>query len=98
MHEARTAYAHAYRVQHLDEQAGAWHQAKRLTEYLTAVRDHATSLPPGKKGPRSRRGSRSQTPASKSHQVCQPPAPPKPRGGDLEPFLGYWSPYGSHAY
>jgi hypothetical protein len=32
---------------HLEEQADAWHQTKRLTEYVTAVRDHATSLPPG---------------------------------------------------
>ncbi|MFD4634026.1 hypothetical protein ACFVYR_20015 [Streptomyces sp. NPDC058284] len=47
MQEARAAYAHSYRVKHLEEQADAWHQTKRLTEYVTAVRDHATSLPPG---------------------------------------------------
>ncbi|MFJ9149921.1 hypothetical protein ACIRP7_17940 [Streptomyces sp. NPDC102270] len=47
MQEARATYAHAYRVKHLGEQADAWYQASRLTEYLAAVRDHATSLPPG---------------------------------------------------
>jgi len=47
MQEARTEYAHAYRVKHFEEQTDAWHQAKRLTEYITAVRDHTTSLPPG---------------------------------------------------
>ncbi|WPO70859.1 MULTISPECIES: hypothetical protein [unclassified Streptomyces] len=39
MHEARAAYAHAYRVKYLGEQADAWYQAKRLTEYVTAVRN-----------------------------------------------------------
>ncbi|WHM36013.1 hypothetical protein [Streptomyces sp. BPTC-684] len=46
-HKARAAYTHAYRIKHLEEQADAWHQIKRLTEYVTAVRNHATSLPPG---------------------------------------------------
>ncbi|WP_226599778.1 hypothetical protein [Streptomyces violascens] len=47
MQEAGAAYTHAYRVRHLEEQAEAWHQAKRLAEYVTAVRDHAASLSPG---------------------------------------------------
>lgn len=47
MQEARAAYAHAYRVKHLGEQADAWHRTKLLTEYVTAVRDQATSLTPG---------------------------------------------------
>lgn len=47
MPEARAAYVHAHRVKHLGEQADAWYQASSLTEYIAAVRAHATSLPPG---------------------------------------------------
>ena len=47
MQGAHAAYAHAYRVKHLGEQTDTWYQASRLTEYIAAVRDHATSLPPG---------------------------------------------------
>lgn len=47
MQEARTAHAHAYRVKHLEGQAEIWHRVIRLTEYVTAVRGHAASLPPG---------------------------------------------------
>ncbi|MFI1675972.1 hypothetical protein [Streptomyces sp. NPDC020607] len=42
---AHAAYIHAYRFEHLEEQTDAWHQAQRLTEYVTAVRNHTTSLP-----------------------------------------------------
>ncbi|MFB8384516.1 hypothetical protein [Streptomyces rubiginosohelvolus] len=44
---AYAAHAHAYRVQHLGKQTDAWHEAKRLAEFVTAVRDHTASLPPG---------------------------------------------------
>ncbi|RCH65226.1 hypothetical protein DT019_29085 [Streptomyces sp. SDr-06] len=37
MQEARTAHAHAHRVKRLEGQPDAWHQTKRLTEYVTAV-------------------------------------------------------------
>ncbi|MEU8974904.1 hypothetical protein AB0D11_37585 [Streptomyces monashensis] len=102
MHEARAAYAHAYRVKHLEKQAGAWHQAKRLTEYVTAVRDHTTSLPPGQE--------RAEIEAwltfadahlqhlTDSTSAPKLPSPPKPSGDDLKPFLGHWSPYGPRAY
>ncbi|MEU8673041.1 hypothetical protein [Streptomyces anulatus] len=100
--EARTAYAYAYRVKHLEEQADAWHQTKRLTEYVTAVRDHATSLPPGQE--------RTEIEAwlaftdarlqhlTESATAPKLPTPPKPSGDDLKPFLGHWSPYGPRSY
>ncbi|MFC8346478.1 hypothetical protein [Streptomyces sp. NPDC057280] len=102
IHEARAAYAHAYRVKHLGEQADAWYQASRLTEYITAVRDHATSLPPGQE--------RTEIEAwlafadthlqhlTESVSAPKLPTPPKPSGDDLKPFLGPWSPYGPHSY
>ncbi|WP_371655205.1 MULTISPECIES: hypothetical protein [unclassified Streptomyces] len=102
MQEARAAYAHAYRVNHLGEQADAWHQAKRLTDYVTAVRDHATSLPPGQE--------RTEIEAwlafadahlqhlTDSASAPKLPSPPKPSGDDLKPFLGHWSPYGPRSY
>jgi hypothetical protein len=43
----RRVHPHAYRVKHLEERTDAWHQIKRLTEFVTAVRNRATSLPPG---------------------------------------------------
>ncbi|MGW2817280.1 hypothetical protein [Streptomyces sp. NPDC001415] len=102
MQEARAAYAHAYRVNHLGEQADAWHQANHLTKYVTAVRDHATSLPPGQE--------RTEIEAwlafadahlqhlTKSASAPKLPTPPKPSGDDLKPFLGHWSPYGPRSY
>ncbi|MYR12290.1 hypothetical protein G3I48_22095 [Streptomyces griseus] len=102
MEEARTAYAYAYRVKHLEEQTDAWHQTKRLTEYVTAVRDHATSLPPGQE--------RTEIEAwlaftdarlqhlTESAAAPKLPTPPKPSGDDLKPFLGHWSPYGPRSY
>ncbi|MFJ7905295.1 hypothetical protein ACIQ6V_33260 [Streptomyces sp. NPDC096198] len=100
--EARAAYAHAYRVKRLEEQADAWHQTKRLTEYVTVVRDHATSLPPGQE--------RTETEAwlafadarlqhlAKSAAAPKLSSPPKPSNDDLKPFLGAWSPYGPRSY
>lgn len=99
---ACTAYTHTYRVKHLEEQADAWHQTKRLTGYVTAVRDHATSLPPGQE--------RTEIEAwlafadarlqhlTESAAAPKMPCPPKPAGGDLKPFLGHWSPYGPRSY
>ncbi|MFD7289223.1 hypothetical protein [Streptomyces sp. NPDC059863] len=102
MQEARAAYAHAYRVKHLGEQADAWHKVNRLTEYVTAVRDRATSLPPGQE--------RTEIEAwlafadahlqhlTESASAPKLPTPPKPSGDDLKPFLGHWSPYGPRSY
>ncbi|OKI10286.1 hypothetical protein A6A06_03440 [Streptomyces sp. CB02923] len=102
MQEARAAYAHAYRVKHLGEQAAAWYQASRLTEYIAAVSDHATSLPPGQE--------RAEIEAwlefadahlqhlTESVSAPKLPTPPKPSGDDLKPFLGHWSPYGPRSY
>ncbi|MGW0937550.1 hypothetical protein [Streptomyces sp. NPDC002666] len=102
MEEARAAYAHAYRVKHLEEQADAWHQTKRLTEYVTAVRDYAAALLPGQE--------RTETEAwiafadARLQQLTEAaaapklPSPPKPSSDDLKPFLSHWSPYGPRSY
>ncbi|NEC16587.1 hypothetical protein G3I34_30820 [Streptomyces sp. SID8014] len=102
MQEAHAAYAHAYRVKHLGEQADTWHQASRLTEYIAAVRNHVTSLPPGQE--------RTEIEAwltfadahlqhlTESVSAPKLPTPPKPSGDDLKPFLGHWSPYGPRSY
>lgn len=102
MQEARAAYAHAYGVKHLEEQADAWHRASRLSEYVAAVRDHATSLPPGQE--------RTEIEAwlafadahlkhlTESAAAPKLPTPQKPSGDDLKPFLGHWSPYGPRSY
>ncbi|MCB5906493.1 hypothetical protein [Streptomyces pinistramenti] len=96
--KARAAHTHTYRVKHLEEQVDAWHQAKRLTEYVTAVRDHATSLLPGQE--------RTEIEAwlafadahlqqlTESASAPKLPIPPQPSGADLEPFLGRRSPCG----
>lgn len=91
MREARATHAHAFRVQHLGEQVDAWYQASRLTEYIAAVRDHATALPPGQE--------RTETEAwlafadvhlkhlTASVSAPKLPTPPKPSADDLKPFL-----------
>ncbi|MFJ7770890.1 hypothetical protein ACIQ1J_21345 [Streptomyces sp. NPDC097107] len=102
MQEAHAAYAHTYRVKHLGEQTDTWYQASRLTEYIAAVRDHATSLQPEQE----RTGIEAWLAFADAHlhilteSVSAPklPAPPKPSGEDLKPFLGHWSPYGPRSY
>lgn len=102
MHDARAAYAHAYRVKHLEEQAAAWHQASRLTEYVTGVRDHASSLPPGQERTEIEEwlafADAHLQHLSESASAPKLPTPPKPNGDDLKPFLGHWSPYGPRSY
>lgn len=91
MHEARAAYAHAYRVTHLEEQADAWHRAKRLTEYVTAVRDHATLLPPGRKDEVEAWLAFAEAHLAQLTESASAPkltTPPKPSGDELKPFLG----------
>ncbi|MET8401638.1 hypothetical protein [Streptomyces sp900116325] len=102
MREARAAHTHAYRVKHLEEQAGAWHHAKRLTEYVTAVRDHATSLPPGEEKTDIETwlafaDARLQH-LTEVASAPKLPTPPEPSSDDLKPFLGHWSPYGPRSY
>ncbi|MGW1004352.1 hypothetical protein [Streptomyces sp. NPDC002520] len=102
MQEARAAYAHAFRVKHLEAQADAWHQAKRLSEYVTAVRDHATPLPPGQEKTEIEAwltfaDARLQH-LTESATAPKLPTPPKPSGDDLKPFLGHWSPYGPRSH
>ncbi|MGZ3118215.1 hypothetical protein [Streptomyces sp. H62] len=102
MPEARVAYAHAYRVKHLEEQSGTWHQAKRLTEYVTTVRDGVSSLPPGLERTEIEEwltfADAHLQRLSQSTSTPKLPTPPKPSGDDLKPFLGHWSPYGPHSY
>ena len=102
MRKARAAYAHAYRVKHLEEQADAWHQAKRLTEYVTGVRDHTTSLPPGQEKTEIEAwlafADAHLQHLTESASAPKLPTPPKPSGADLKPFLGHWSPYGPRSY
>ncbi|MGG2459221.1 hypothetical protein ACO0M4_05225 [Streptomyces sp. RGM 3693] len=102
MQEARAAYAHSYRVKHLGEQADAWHATKRLTEYVTAVRDQTTSLPPGQEKTEIEAwlafaDARLQH-LTESAAAPKLPSPPKPSSDDLKPFLGHWSPYGPRPY
>ncbi|MGV9786439.1 hypothetical protein [Streptomyces sp. NPDC003435] len=94
--------AHAYRVKCLGELADAWHQASRLTEYIAAVSDHATSLPPGQE----RTEIEAWLTFADAHlqhlieSVSAPklPTPAKPSGDNLKLFLGHWSPYGPRSY
>lgn len=102
MQEARAAYAHAYRVEHLGEQAAAWHQTRRLTQYVTAVRNQATSLPPGQEKTEIEEwlafADAHLRHLTKSAAAPKLPSPPKPSSDDLKPFLGRWSPYGPRSY
>ncbi|MER6353537.1 hypothetical protein ABT186_17255 [Streptomyces sp. NPDC001634] len=102
MQEARAAYAHAYRVKHLEEQADAWRQANRLSEYVTAVRDHSTSMPPGQERTEIEEwlafADAHLQYLAESASTPKLPVPPKASGEDLKPFLGHWSPYGPNSY
>ncbi|MFE5603390.1 hypothetical protein ACFQ8O_29890 [Streptomyces coelicoflavus] len=102
MQEARAAYTHAHRVKHLEEQSDTWHQAKRLTEYVTTVRDRLTSIPPGQESTEIEEwltfADAHLQRLSESTSTPKLPTPPKPSGDDLKPFLGHWSPYGPHSY
>ncbi|MFF0080634.1 hypothetical protein ACFYR1_13180 [Streptomyces canus] len=102
MQEARTAYAHAYRVKHLDEQAEAWHRATRLAEYMTSVRSHAAALPPGEKKAEIEEwltfASTHLQRLTETASAPKLPTPPKPGAADLEPFLHGWSPYPPRSY
>ncbi|MFF9070097.1 hypothetical protein ACF09E_32570 [Streptomyces sp. NPDC014891] len=98
MQEARVRYAEAYRVRHLEAQEEAWRRAEGLTEYVSALRLHAESLPIGP----AREEAETWIAWAESHvQRLNPlngspllPAIPEPRPEDLKPFMHGWSPYG----
>ncbi|WP_234312358.1 hypothetical protein [Streptomyces griseus] len=98
MQEARVRYAEACRVRHLEAQEEAWRRAEGLTEYVSALRLHAESLPIGP----AREEAETWIAWAESHvQRLNPlngspllPAIPEPRPEDLKPFMHGWSPYG----
>ncbi|WP_329325002.1 hypothetical protein [[Kitasatospora] papulosa] len=96
LHQAHAAYAHAYRVEHLEKQADAWHEAKRLTEFVTAVRDHATSLPPGQERTEIEVwlafADAHLQQLTKATSTPKLPTPPHPSRADLEPYLATMKP------
>ncbi|WP_263165074.1 hypothetical protein [Streptomyces sp. SCSIO ZS0520] len=88
---AHAAYTHAYRVKRLEEQTAAWHEAKRLAEYVTAVRERATPLTPGPE----RTEIKEWLTFAEAHlqeliaTATTPtlPTPPTPSSADLAPLL-----------
>ncbi|MFG2744050.1 hypothetical protein ACGFY0_28840 [Streptomyces chartreusis] len=96
--QATTEYAEAYRVRHLEAQEEAWRHAAGLTEYVSALRRHAESLPTGP----ARDEAEAWIAWAESHvQRLNPlngsallPEIPDPRAEDLKPFMRGWSPYG----
>lgn len=91
LHNAHAAYAHAYRVEHLEKQADAWHEAKRLTEFVTAVREHAASLPPGQERTEIEEwlafADAHLQQLTRAASAPKLPTPPHPSRADLEPYL-----------
>ncbi|MFG2500338.1 hypothetical protein ACGFSB_19255 [Streptomyces sp. NPDC048441] len=102
MQEARTAYAHAHHVKHLEEQAEAWHRATRLADYLAAVRTHAAALPPGEERAEIEEwlafAATHLQRLTETASAPKLPTPSKPGAADLAPFLRSWSPYGPRSY
>ncbi|MGW6532122.1 hypothetical protein [Streptomyces venezuelae] len=88
---AHATYTHAYRVKRLEEQTATWHEAKRLAEYVTAVRERATPLPPGHERPEIKEW----LTFAEAHlqelidTATTPtlPTPPTPSSADLAPLL-----------
>lgn len=101
LHKAHAAYAHAYRVEHLEKQTDAWHEAKRLTEFVTAVRDHATSLPPGQERTEIEEwlafADAHLQQLTKATSTPKLPTPPHPSRADLEPYLATMKPSANRA-
>ncbi|SCF97962.1 hypothetical protein [Streptomyces sp. Ncost-T10-10d] len=96
--QAKTEYAEAYRVQHLEAQHAAWRRAADLVEYISALRLHAVNLPTGP----ARDEAETWIAWAESHvQRLNPlngspllPEIPEPRDEDLKPIMHGWSPYG----
>ncbi|MEH0550890.1 hypothetical protein [Streptomyces sp. B21-101] len=98
MAQARIRYAEAYRVRHLEAQEEAWRHATKLTEYLSVVRTRVEAMPPGQARTEAEEWiSWAAATVERLDPLNTPPRLPdipKPRGDDLKPFLGHWSPYG----
>ncbi|MFB7209936.1 hypothetical protein [Streptomyces sp. NPDC056255] len=98
MKEARVQYAEAYRVRYFESQEAAWRHATRLAEYLSAVRTRVDAMPAGQA--RSEAETWIDWAAARVERLDPLNTPPRlpdipePRGDDLRPFLGHWSPYG----
>ncbi|MFI6377275.1 hypothetical protein [Streptomyces sp. NPDC050546] len=96
LHKAHAAFAHAYRVERLEKQADAWHEANRLTEFVTAVRDHAASLPPGQERAEIEEwlafADAHLQQLTKATSAPKLPTPPHPGRADLEPYLATMKP------
>ncbi|WP_251072476.1 hypothetical protein [Streptomyces sp. ISL-43] len=98
MQQAKSDYAEAFRVQHLEAQERAWRHAAGLAEYVDALRLHATTLPT----PAEREGAEAWIAWADSHArrlnplngTLRMPDIPEPRADDLKPFLQGLSPYG----
>ncbi|WP_408993584.1 hypothetical protein [Streptomyces sp. 1268] len=88
---AHAAHTHAYRVQHLGTQTDAWHEAKRLAEFVTAVRDDAASLAPGQEKTEIEEwlafADAHLQQLTKAASAPKLPTPPHPSRADLEPYL-----------
>ncbi|MFE3375819.1 hypothetical protein [Streptomyces anulatus] len=91
LHNAHAAYAHAYRVEELEKQAAAWHEAKRLAEFVTAVREQAASLPPGQGRTEIEEwlafADAHLQELTKAASAPRLPSPPAPSNTDLKPYL-----------
>ncbi|AJE81761.1 hypothetical protein SLNWT_1385 [Streptomyces albus] len=91
LHNAHAAYAHAYRVEELEKQAAAWHEAKRLAEFVTAVREQAASLPPGQGRTEIEEwlafADAHLQELTKAASAPRLPSPPAPSSTDLKPYL-----------
>ncbi|MFC5724474.1 hypothetical protein ACFP1Z_30400 [Streptomyces gamaensis] len=102
MQHARTGYAEAYRVNHLEAQEQAWRHATRLTEYLHAVRAYVKTIPAGPvKTDAEAWLTWAQTHLERLNPLSTPPRlpdVPEPRADDLRPFLHGWSPHGPNSY
>nr|WP_237551823.1 hypothetical protein [Streptomyces sp. SID8367] len=91
LHKAHSAYTRAYRVERLEEQTDAWHEAKRLTEFVTAIRNRTASLSPGQERTEIEEWLafadahlQQLTKATSAPKLLSPPAP---SNADLEPYL-----------
>ncbi|MGK5729555.1 hypothetical protein [Streptomyces sp. URMC 124] len=102
MQQARTEYAEAYRVKHLEAQEEAWRRAAGLAEYLSAVRLQVEGLPSGQvRADAEAWIAWADAHVKRLNPLTTPPrlpTVPEPRTEDLKPFLHGWSPYGPHSY
>lgn len=73
------------------KQTDAWHEAKRLTEFVTAVRNHAASLPPGQERTEIEEwlafADAHLQQLTETISTPKLPSPPAPSSADLAPYL-----------